>query len=617
MASRLVGSTVFQLVDEAVLVPWPYEIWRDGVYVATAKAAPADPDETIPLHESLMLGRKRLMFRPLWISGFGYTVDTDEPLIQLSFIDITGMKKSVWLARGQITEERQLLQLGAAGLPIDSVNAELVLIYLRAMEATNHTNPDLPCLRVGHRSGPYLMQVGDDPVKKLGWLIGRQWIGPGTLEADPRSNAKYTAAFQPCGDAQKWLDKWREMREQGWVARFLMGATFAVPLLRLLKCRTFIVHHWGDSSHGKTATAVMALSAWGNPELLYSSLNRTAISITEVFKHLTDLPVLFDELQVSTVKPEEFIYAVCTGSGRERGAKDGGLRQDRQQWLTIARTTGEVPLVPDSDLGGQFNRLLQIHSVAFKSKREAEAIYPFTNENYGHAGPAFLKILAEALSTPVGLPILQKINADLRADLVGRIGIDSNHAQYASIIATAQALSESWLLGIPFVEARDRALDDATCALRETAPKKQLTYAEKALSKLRDHWISNAGFYVDDTCDEGREKAKFVFKMIGVETPYGMAFVPHEANDLLIKAEYGPERVWRDFQNNGWLVMNGEDPLNHMNLRNGKSMQHPVYIIKPEIFFTDSVRQSKLRLINGGLSSPDTGIENILGLEVS
>lgn len=598
------NGNVVQVLNSGVVVPYPYEIWADGVYAATGKAPPAQPDEQQALPTSLSLGRKRLMFRPLWVSGLGLAVDTEEPLIQLTYANVTGQLQQVWLGRGQITDHRLLTQMGASGLPIDSVNAEAALMFLRAMEAENGML--LPVLKVGHRSGPYLVDG------KMGWLVGKQWIGNDegcALEADPRSNAKYTMAFQPHGDEQLWLAKWRELRDAGWVTRFLMGATFAAPMLRILKCRTFILHHWGDSSHGKTATAVMALSAWGNPELLYSSLNRTAISITEIFKHVTDLPVLFDEKQVSTVTSEELIYSVCTGSGRERGDKNGGLRQDRQQWLTIARTTGEVPLISDSDLGGQYNRLIQIHSVAFKERREAESIYPFTNENYGFAGPAFLRHLADALSNG-GLPIITQLYKEMREALINRIGIDSNHAQYCAVIATAQTLSESWLLGIPVVEARERALDDATLALKETAPKKQLSYSERALSKLRDHWISNAGFYVDDTSDEGRENAHRVFKMIGVETAYGMAYVPHEANELLIKAGYGPERVWRDFQNNGWLMLDGDSPLNRMTLRNGKSPDHPVYLIRAEIFFTDSVRQTKLQLINGGLNK-------VVGLEES
>lgn len=595
MDSRSVEG--LQLVGD-VAIPTPYELWNDGVYYRTSKAVyiSATTRESLPF--DYYAGRRRLTYRPLWVSRLGLTVDTQEPLVQLSWLDLaTGAVQSMWLGRQQIVDHIQLAKLGAAGLPIDSVNTKDVLVYLRTLEA--HNAPSLPMLLVGHRSGPYVVD------EKLGWLIGKRWIGSGTLEADPRLNQRFTAAFAPSGEAEEWFAKWRELRESSWVVRFLMGATFAPPLLRLLKVRTFIVHHWGDSGAGKTATATLAMSAWGNPEVLYSSLNRTAISLTEIFRHLTDLPVLYDEKQVATVTSEELIYSICTGSGRERGHKDGGLRQDKPTWLTVARTTGEVPLITDSDVGGQFNRVLQIHSIAFPDRRQAESIYPFTASNFGHAGPMFLEALRMTLDAPTGLDTLRRLFNELREALINRIGIDSNHAAYAAIIATAQTLAESWLLGIDVTVARERALDDATLALQETAPKKQLSYAERALGKLRDHWIAYPFNYVDDTTEQGRMNATKIGKMIGVETAWGLAFVPHEANEVLQRANYAPERVWRDFHNLGWLVTEpgSSSALTTISLRNGKSPDHPVYVVKAEVFYNDSVRRTKLRVINGGLVS--------------
>jgi hypothetical protein len=576
-----------------VHVPFHYELWSDGIFSLDADAVAAPPpDINVPLPMDCYAGRERVSFRPIWISQMGLTIDTQEPLLELSFFTLDGQRKSVWLNRGQITDHAKLAALGADGLPVDSVGAKRLLVYLRAQEALNA--PLLPTVRVGHRTGPYILDG------YMGWLIGRRWIGQGDLASDPRSNQRYVNAFSTSGDAQEWMDKWRELRNVGWVPRFLIGATFAPPLLRYAKCRTFILHHWGDSSHGKTATAMFALSAWGNPELLYSSMNRTAISLTEVFKHYTDLPVLYDEKQVSTVTSEELIYSICTGSGRERGHKDGGLRQDKPTWLTIARTTGEVPLITDGDVGGQFNRVLQIHSVAFAERRQAESIYPFVQGNYGHAGPAFLEQMAALVNNPQGYASVLQLFKELREALVNRVGMDTNHAAYGAIIATAQTLAEAFLLEININEAKEQALDDATEALRETAPKKQLSYAEKALSKLRDHWVANPFLYADDTSAEGRERSARIMRMVGVETDWGMALIPHEANDILIKAGYAPERVWRDFHNKGWLVTDGEGALTTINLRSGRSPDHPVYFIKREVFCTDSVRQTKLRLISGG-----------------
>lgn len=601
MASAQAGFPTTQVVG-GVVVPSPYELWADGVWRRGPWATSDDnapPDLNVPLPSHLYSGRTRIAHRPIWISGIGETIDTHEPLIQLTYVEVIGRVTSVWLSRGQVTDHHKLLALGNSGVPVDSVSAKEVLVWLREVESANGTR--FTPLYVGHRSGPYIVDG------KQGWLLGKDWIGTGKpLQADPRLNQRYTQAFTKHGSFESWLEKYREVRQQNWVCRFLMGATFAPPLLRHLRCRTFLVHHWGQSGAGKTAISVFALSAWGNPELLYSSLNRTAISITEVFRHLTDLPVLYDEKQVATVESDELIYSICTGTGRERGAKDGGLRQDKPTWLTIARTTGEVPLITDGDVGGQFNRVLQIHSPSFTDRKEAEKLYPFSSEHHGHAGAAFLMQYAKLLDMPGGLDLLVTQFKEMRTALAERVGADTNHAGYAAIIALAQTLADTWLLDIPVADAKAQALADAYEALRETAPKKQQTYAERALSKLRDHWVSQRMSYMDATSARGKEQSARVWRVTGIEAVFGMLYIPHEANALLMEAGYAPERVWRDFHALGWLITDPETPdaaLAHSTLLDGKSLDHGVYIIKADVFYrNDRSPAPQLQLIPGGVS---------------
>lgn len=569
-------------------VPRGYELWGDGVYLrqqdAVLSGSPPSWREPLPIF--LTENRKRISNRPLWISGLGLTQDTKEPLIQLTFGLVTGGMDSVWIERADMVDTRRLTVLGAKGLPVDSVNARDVVVYLRACEALN--GPILPVLHVGHRSGPYVTEAG------MGWLVGSRWIGPGHLEADPRGQARFNAALVAKGDPAEWMAQWRILHSKGWITRWGMAATFAAPLLRLVGSRTFILHHWGDSSSGKTALASFAMSAWGDPTRLFSSLNRTAISVTEVFKHVTDLPVLFDEKQVSTVTPEEIIYAICLGAGRERSTREGGLRQDRPTWTTMARTTGEVPLVGAHDVGGQNNRVLQVHSPAFPIKREAEALYHFMAENYGHAGPLFLEYLAAAVNGG-GLAQMKAIYDEIRTAITAQAG-EGNHSGYAACIGLAQVLTDVWMLGESGAVAKTRAIADCVQAVKETAPAQVGSYAERALGRLRDHFISYPMAYVDDTSAEGRERAKYVIRMVGVECAHGVVFIPHEADEVLRAAGYEPARVWRDFAAKGWLVREGSSLMTTISLRGAKSPQHPVYLIRRDAFFVDS-RQSHLRVV--------------------
>ena len=564
-----------------VTIPFGYEVWNDGVFLVE-DGDPSDvaPDLATDLPHRLRSGRKRVTQRPLWISAVGVAVDTKEPLVKLSFCVPDGRFEELWVERADITDYKRLVTLGGRGLPIDSLNCRDVLLYLRLAETANAHGGSM---MVGHRSAPYMI-----PGSGYGWLVGGQWIGPGHLEADPRGNLRHIRAYRSGGDWETWKAKWLELYEQSWVTRWLIAATFTAPLLRLTKTRSFIVHHWGDSSSGKTSVARFAMSAWGDPDLLFSSLNRTAVSLTEVFRHVTDLPVLFDEKQVSTVSSEEIIYSICLPSGRERGARDGGLRNDRQEWLTVARTTGEEPLIKSRDLGGQINRVLQIHSQAFATSREAEALYPLTAEHFGHAGPRFLAHLADVLNTNGGLPRIVEVYRALRQEIADRVKSDGNHTTFAANISLGSLLPAVWLLGKDADAARATALADAEEALSETAPLQIKSYAERALNLLRDHWMAFPYMYVDDFTPAGKDRAeKFGIgrnPIVGAERADGMGYIPAQADKILTDAGFHPERVWRDFATRGWLMFGHDGGLQAVMTLRPDTPPHPVFFVRQEVW---------------------------------
>ena len=79
--------------------------------------------------------------------------------------------------------------------------------------------------------------------------------------------------------------------------RFILAASFAAPLLRIVKQRIFFVYNWGGSKGGKTATMKAALSAWGDPERLMISFNTTIAGLERTAAFYCDLPLGIDERQ--------------------------------------------------------------------------------------------------------------------------------------------------------------------------------------------------------------------------------------------------------------------------------------------------------------------------------
>lgn len=540
-------------VYRGCVVPYGYALWKNGVY--TIGETPDDgPGEkcqpTVTQNWSpFRSGAADLISSSqLWIEDRATVLATGEMLAKVAWTDVHGAAKCTWASAGLwngANGYHQLLSLANYGLDVSQANAKLVCKYLRALDWDSQQR--FAAKHVATKSAYY--EFGDS----RGWLLGNQWLSLDSshVSLDPRVPAKNAQAFGASGIQEAWFAQWREVRATSWVNRFLTSAMFAPPLMRYLNSRTFIVHHYGESSTGKTASAHFGLSVWGNPQKLYSSLNRTAISATEVFRYVDELPVFFDEQQVSTLNTTQFIYAMCAGAGRERSTRDGGL-QNRDTWRTLVRTTGEEPLVGGNDLGGQFNRVVQLRSHAFANRAQASALYGFCERHHGFAGPMFLRHLLERVVSN-RLEELRNVYRVLREDLLRRLPVMANHCDYLAVIATAQVCADVWLLGSTVEQAMQLATQDAATALQEIAPEQQETYAARAMRALAAHYFSSPSQYLDDTSPEGRSRQNRHQGVIGVRIPQGIAYVATAADKLLIREGYAPKRVWEDFQRLHWL----------------------------------------------------------------
>ena len=103
-------------------------------------------------------------------------------------------------------------------------------------------------------------------------------------------------AYCQAGEMEKWVETMRPHRERD-KFRFILAASFAAPLLRILKQRIFFVYNWGGSKGGKTAALKAALSAWGDPERLMVNFNATQVGLERTASFFCDLPLGIDERQ--------------------------------------------------------------------------------------------------------------------------------------------------------------------------------------------------------------------------------------------------------------------------------------------------------------------------------
>src|SRR5690606_36006305 len=111
-------------------------------------------------------------------------------------------------------------------------------------------------------------------------------------------SATVVSGYSSSGDFAEWRKAVEPIRNGHPIARFMLSAAFAAPLLKLVNQRVFIIHAWGASRGGKTAAAKAALSVWGDPDTLITTFNATRVGLERTAAFYSDLPLVIDEKQV-------------------------------------------------------------------------------------------------------------------------------------------------------------------------------------------------------------------------------------------------------------------------------------------------------------------------------
>lgn len=247
-----------------------------------------------------------------------------------------------------------------------------------------------------------------------GWHHGAYIMPDGEVIGKPQTpilfNGRSAAAsgYSVVGTAGSWRDS--VARLAGGNPSMMLGvaASLAAPLIGLVGADGFGVHLFEQSSAGKTTTANIASSLWGEPDALRLTWYGTALGIANEAEAHNDSLLPLDEVgQGSSAKDvATSAYTLFNGAGKLQGAKDGGNRE-LKRWRTVAISTGEMDIETFLSAGGlkvkagQLVRLLNIpmeKSTVFNGlpngKAHADALKDAWIDNHGAAGREWVKWLA-------------------------------------------------------------------------------------------------------------------------------------------------------------------------------------------------------------------------------
>lgn len=248
-----------------------------------------------------------------------------------------------------------------------------------------------------------------------GWQCGAYIMPDGEIIGTPENPVLFSgrssaaAGYTVSGSAQSWRDNVARLAFGNYSMMTGIGAALAAPLIGLVGADGFGIHFYEQSSAGKTTTANVASSLYGNPDLLRLTWYGTALGLANEAAAHNDGLMPLDEVGqgADPVSVSQSAYALFNGVGKLQGAKDGGNR-DLKRWRTVAISTGEMDLETfiatsgRKTKAGQLVRLLNIpltKAVRFhdyqNGKQHADALKDAYQHHHGASGREWIKWLAD------------------------------------------------------------------------------------------------------------------------------------------------------------------------------------------------------------------------------
>ncbi len=596
-------------------VPDGYELWKSGVYVRNANPDRDAPplDRTVTPCITKQPDKRRLprlvkiASLPIWLRYFGRCLTTNTLYVQLRTISIkTGQPEDLWAARDELLDCQKLMGLIKHGLHVSSHRARDIVTYFDDAITTNRRHDDaldddvddgsdgggLPWQNVAQRVGPSTLKADDGRIIGRGFLLSKQWIGPpGTnVGLDQRYANQFNKHYQVNGNEQNALRMLRTICLSDPLTRWLVLSSLAAPLLEPLSLRTFIVHHYCQTSGGKTALAALSASLFGNPEHLKLTLNGTERAFEELPRCINGVPLILDELQAASSDLKHFVYNLTGEVGRLRVDRSGHLTPTAQPWKLVVRTTGEQNLVGfgSTDLGGQRNRVLEINRSNMATTDARDVHMWLAEGHYGWVAVRMLEHIVPQINLPQQLATLRTRFIDYRETLQAEFPALGPRDAHLAVIALACDLAFQ-LPTLPFklppAESQQLALDDARhiAAIVLDGDAEETTLSEKALRFIEDHAFGNQNQWANLADPEDKaalDGDRMRRPIIGVydHNTDRVLVIPDRINELLDRQGLPHRRVWNDLQATGTLLV-GKDGRKSVKRQIGK-WQRRVYVLK-------------------------------------
>ncbi|NYF23569.1 DUF927 domain-containing protein [Sporosarcina sp. JAI121] len=362
---------------------FPYEISKDGLFVQRKN----EKTEEIS---------KQRLCDPIFVKEMVQNMDTKEVTINLCYF-FQEQYHEWTIGMGQLIPN-ELLKLSSKGMNIPFSTHKAISDFLMSQQKTalhRELYQDVGW-HIKEDETIYFRHENVHPKKAL------------FAASNDTENGLYNLA--PAGTLNAWLEMIRNHVEGNVKLEFIVCAGFSSVIVGYLSkfyddVDSLLIHLAGDSTRGKTTAALLAVSAFGMPSNkkrgLMKTWNGTANATINMMSGNYGIPIIFDELSMSKSKSLTSEVYVLT-SGQEKSRLTDQMTQRKQgTWSTTIFSTGEQSIFERTSQNvGLTVRAFELSNVSWTTSAEnADAIRKVIQDNYGHAGIAFLDYLfAQELS---------------------------------------------------------------------------------------------------------------------------------------------------------------------------------------------------------------------------
>lgn len=341
-------------------------------------------------------------------------------------------------------------------------------------------------------------------VSRMGWNEEgfAPYVGGAAFDSADSFRPVYRAITK-AGDFVQWLEEALDARTYSRTARIVLAASFASVLVEPLGCLPFFVHLWSmDSGTGKTVAQMLGASVWANPAVggsYFQTFKSTSVGVELLAGFLHSLPLFLDELQLAKDRHGRVnfnVYELAAGSGKLRGNRGLGLDYT-PKWANCFITSGESPIVSETDGAGAMNRVIEIECKAGEAViRDGHRTASALKRHYGHAGRIFIDRLTE----PGGIDRAKDLYERHYTECI-QSDTTEKQAMAAALLLTADALATEWI----FQDGRALTAEELGEFLKEKAA---VSASERGYAYICG-WIAANELRFEDTVEQGEHYGVF------------------------------------------------------------------------------------------------------------